>query len=135
MMWRAKALFGSIAIAVLIGGGTPSVAESPQWWRAPTVQQELRLTKGQVAKIEQIFRSDLSERRHLAREQEALEARLAAVLLEGVAEEQVVSQLAEQVAQAQARRNVCRTRMLLRMYRVLTAEQQARVMHTPQSGR
>ena len=136
-MWHLKIPGGAIALASLLLLVTvrPSAAGSPQWWMAPAVQRELRLTKKQVAKIDRIFRTDLRERRRLAQDQEALESQLEAVLLEGTVEEPNFSDLVDKVVQAQCRRNVSRTLMILRMYRVLTTEQRSRFNHIRQDSK
>jgi Spy/CpxP family protein refolding chaperone len=104
----------------------PSFAETRQWWKSATVQQALELTNEQISTIDRIFRSDSSQRRRLAREQEGLELRLAAVLRDDALDTDTVSKLIERVVQAQARRNVSRTLMLVRMYRVLSPAQRIR---------
>jgi len=96
------------------------------------MQRQLRLTTEQIAAIDRIFHANVSERRRLARHQEALEAQLAAALLEGNSDESAISSLAERVVRARARRNVSRTLLLLRMYRVLTVEQRRRLKRTLQ---
>ena len=124
---RQQAQPFTIAVALVVMGTSTLHAAKPQWWRSVVVQRELHLTAAQIARIDEIFRSELFERRRLAREQEALETRLNAVLRDGLVDDDAVSKLVDDVTQAQARRNVSRTLMLFRIYRVLTPEQRVHV--------
>jgi Spy/CpxP family protein refolding chaperone len=116
-----------VAIGMLAGTAAPTFADRSPWWSSPSVQQSLQLTTAQIAKLGEIFQSNLPERRLLTREQERLEAQLAAILLDGVSDQETVFRLVDRVVQAHARRNISRTLMLVRMYRVLTPEQRTRL--------
>ena len=123
---RARAFAITVVMLLAEALCAPSFAETRQWWKSATVQQALELTNEQISKIDRIFRSDSSQRRRLAREQEGLERRLAVVLRDDASDTDTVSKLIERVVQAQARRNVSRTLMLVRMYRVLSPAQRIR---------
>jgi Spy/CpxP family protein refolding chaperone len=87
------------------------------------VQRELKLTQEQVAALEQIFQSNIAERTRMAKEEHELETRLEAVLRDGVEDDRVAYALVDTLTRVHARRNVNRTMMLVRMYRVLRVEQ------------
>jgi Spy/CpxP family protein refolding chaperone len=106
-----------------------SVAGQTQWWNSPAVQRDLKLTTEQVAAIDTIFRSDLPARRRIAAEQEQLEKKLDALLCAADADDATARALVHQVVDKQTERHVRRTRMLIRMYRVLTAGQRDAVRH------
>ena len=118
------------AVGLTVASAVSSFAGQSQWWNSPGVQRDLALTNEQVAKIDALFRSDLSERRRIAGEQEKLERRLEAMMCTGDADDATALLLVDQGVAKQAERHVRRTQMLVRMYRVLTARQREALRHT-----
>jgi Spy/CpxP family protein refolding chaperone len=91
-----------------------------RWWFNATVQHELGLSPAQVKALESTFARGLPERLALRRELNRRDAQLQQLLERGDADEAVVERCIVQVEEVRARRNVQRTLMLLKMYRILT---------------
>jgi len=132
MFCRGRNAAGVVA-AILVVSDAMALAvfgDTPKWWTVAKMQRELHLTREQVAQLDEIFQSNLVERRRMAEEERRLDAQLEAVFQAGVEDTRTVYLLVDKVARIHAQRNIYRTQMLLRMYKVLTPEQRTRIKRT-----
>jgi len=123
--------FCALATAVI---ATQAVVAAPKrWWRDPAMQQDLRLTSGQVRQLDSIFERDLPARIALHRQIAQLDRELLRVI--GLAADAaVVMRMSEEVEHLRAQRNVRRTLMLVAMRKVLTPAQRTRLLGMPRSS-
>ena len=122
-MRRVSAL---VTIPVLVGiicqaTGTVAFAQSLEWWRGDDFQRQLRLTTEQIQMIDMLVRSTLQKRQALRMTLNRAERALDDAIARD--DEKRALDLIPKVEAARAARNKERTLLLLRMYRVLTAEQ------------
>jgi len=103
----------------------PAVAQG-KWWQSERFQRELQLTSDQISKIEEVFQSAIPELRRQKKELDRLENQLSR-LIDTSADEEAVMQEAGRVEAVRSELSKARTRMLLRMRRVLTAEQRIKL--------
>jgi outer membrane protein TolC/Spy/CpxP family protein refolding chaperone len=108
--------------------------QPPSWWRSDEFRTALSLTPDQVAQIDSIFQATLPELRQDMDELDRLEARLSR-LIENDAEETVIARHIDRVETARANVNKTRSLMLVRMRRVLTPEQRARMRTLEEEAR
>ena len=111
---------------VLLGWALPAAAGADKWWLLADVQRQLGLTTHQVRELDTLFEGTLGERRRLRIELDRLEAKLARAMNEG--REEDAFGLIPRVESARAARNIARTMLLVRMYRVLKPNQR-RIMN------
>lgn len=114
---------------LVLSGASATYGGSPEamWWRSPSVQSTISLTADQVARLEAIHRDTLPARRRLRDRLTELQRRLDRVLAEGRYDGEHGRLLIGQVFEAEKQRNIARTLMLLRMYRVLTPDQRVKL--------
>jgi len=117
----------SFLVILALFGQAALMAQRRAWWRDPDVQRRLSLTASQVTEIDLRFRETLDERRKNRVEADKADAELTEALARGDLSDGDAEALAGRVAQLQAARNISRTRVLLKMYRVLTPEQRAQL--------
>jgi Spy/CpxP family protein refolding chaperone len=115
----------SVAVIALLPAGLS--AQGFKWWQTERFQRELQLTPEQIAKIEETFQSAVPELRQQKKALDKLEQDLAR-LIDTTADEAVVMQQADRVEKVRAELSKARTRMLLRMRRVLSADQRAKLV-------
>lgn len=118
--WRAAAL-----LALLVAVAAPAAAQG-KWWQSERFQRKLELTQDQVSRIEEVFQSAIPQLREQKKALDRLESQLSR-LIDTSADEAAVMQEADRVEAARAELSKARTRMLLRMRRVLTAEQRVKL--------
>jgi Spy/CpxP family protein refolding chaperone len=114
---RAAALL--IVLATV--AATPALAQG-KWWHSEKFQRKLQLSEDQISRIEEVFQSAIPELRQQKKALDRLEQQLSR-LIDTSADEAAVMQEVDRVEAARAELSKARTRMLLRMRRVLTAEQ------------
>lgn len=119
--WRAAVLLALLAAAV----ATPAAAQG-KWWHSERFQRKLQLTEDQVSRIEEVFQSAIPQLREQKKALDRLETQLSR-LIDTSADEAAVMQEVDRVEAARAELSKARTRMLLRMRRVLTAEQRVKL--------
>jgi Spy/CpxP family protein refolding chaperone len=120
--------WSALALAVVCGASTFTMAQQPNpWWRDPDVQRQLDLTSAQIEEIDARFRETLDERRRMRADADKADADLADALTRGDLSDADAEALASRVARAQAVRNEARTRVLLRMYKVLSPQQRTQL--------
>lgn len=97
-------------------------AQAFKWWQSERFQRELQLTTDQISRIEEVFQAALPELRQQKKALDRLEQDLSR-LIDTSADEEHVMQQADRVEEVRSELSKARTRMLLRMRRVLTADQ------------
>ncbi len=107
--------------SMALGLATVAGAQTPEWWRVTSIQQELGLTRSQVRSIEAIFHATHRRRLALNETLDTVEADLERAIAR--ADESVAMALIPRVEAARSERNKARIMMLMRMYRVLTLRQ------------
>lgn len=110
-------------LAASVEAGQP---ERPKWWLSAQMRAELGLTDEQSQQIEDVFQSVLPRMRA---EKEALDredAVLSRLMVDG-ADERAIGHAIDRVEAARSAAGKTRTWMLVRMYRVLSPEQRAKV--------
>jgi Spy/CpxP family protein refolding chaperone len=119
--WRTTALLALFVAAVPL-----TVAAQGKWWQSERFQRELQLTQDQISRIEEVFQSAIPRLREQKKELDRLETQLSR-LIDTSADEAAVMQEADRVEAVRAELSKSRTKMLLRMRRVLTAEQRIKL--------
>lgn len=97
------------------------------WWRSPSIRSAIALTPDQVARLDEVYRESLPARRQLRKQLDDQHDRLEHALADGRWDDTQGRLLIEQVFEAEKQRNIARTLMLVRMYRVLTSDQRVRL--------
>jgi Spy/CpxP family protein refolding chaperone len=118
--WRAAVL-----LALLAAAAVPAAAQG-KWWQSERFQRKLQLTEDQVSRIEEVFQSAVPQLREQKKALDRLESQLSR-LIDTSDDEAAVMQEADRLEKARAELSKARTRMLLRMRRVLTAEQRVKL--------
>jgi len=111
-----------------------SQAQPFAWWKSEQFRLELQLTPEQSAQIDQIFQSTLPELRSEIEELDRQETRLNR-LIENNVDEAVIVRHIDRVETSRANLNKTRALMLVRMRRVLTPEQRARMRQLEEAAR
>ena len=119
--WASATLL-ALAVALL---PAPALAQG-KWWQSERFQRELQLTQDQIARIEEAFQSAIPELRRQKKELDRLEDQLSR-LIDTSADEAAVMREADRVEAVRSELSKARTRMLLRMRRVLTDEQRTKL--------
>lgn len=120
-----------VAGVVLMMAPLPTAATNqqgppPRWWKTDSVVKDLGLTPEQSARIEVIFETTFPELRQEREELERREAKLSRMLRDSRVDEATLAREIDRVETARASGNKTRSLMLMRMYRVLTADQRVR---------
>lgn len=95
------------------------------WWKTDPFKQELGLTTDQSARIDRIWETTRPELRQEWEELSRLEDKLSR-LIQGDADETVLSRQIDRVETARANANKTRSLMLVQMLKVLSPEQRTR---------
>jgi Spy/CpxP family protein refolding chaperone len=106
---------------------TPVFAQRIKWWQSADVQRELQLSPDQVSSIEDVFQQTLPQRRALRHRLEEQERDVRQLLDRGGPVDDAAIDSIELLETLRAHVNVERMRMLLRIRRLLTAEQRTRL--------
>ncbi len=114
----------SLALACLLLAGTAQ-AQRFAWWRDEGVQRRLGLATEQTRRLEEVFTGALPDLKRGKRQLDTAEQELAR-LVEG-ADDATLTLQVDRVEAARSDLNRTRTMMLLRMRRVLSGEQRARL--------
>jgi len=102
-------------------------AQSFKWWKAERFLQELALTPDQSSRIERVFQAAQPELRAQKRALDKLEDELSTMIHDMKVDEAELEQFVGRVEAARADLSKSRTLMLVRMRRILTAEQSAKL--------
>ena len=119
-VWRPAA---AAALVLLLPG--LGAAQGFKWWQSERFQQELQLTSDQITRIEEVFDAYVPEARRQKRVLDRLEDELEALI--DTSDEATVMHHADQVESVRSELSKARTRMLVRIRNVLTADQRVRL--------
>ena len=109
--------FAVLAIALPAAG-------QGKWWQSEEYKRELRLTPEQSKKLEEVFQASVPTLKSLKKALDQAESEFERLLERG--DDGSVMDQVERVEAARAELNKSHTMMMLRMKRVLTAEQWAK---------
>jgi Spy/CpxP family protein refolding chaperone len=102
----------------------PSAAQG-KWWQSERFQRELHLTHDQINRIEAVFQEYVPHARQHKQTLDTLEKELSRLI--DTADEAAVMQQANRVETARAEMSKARTRMLVRIRKVLNADQRVKL--------
>jgi Spy/CpxP family protein refolding chaperone len=126
MNQRILLAFGPLVTAVLVLL-VPAIASAQgKWWQSERFQRELHLTADQIARIEEVFQSAIPDLRRQKKALDGLETQLSR-LIDTSDDEALVMAEADRVEAARSELSKARTLMLLRIRRVLSADQRLRL--------
>lgn len=117
----------AVALAVLVTLASPASAQGFKWWQSERFQKELQLTADQIERIEEEFQSTIPELRQKKKTLDGLERSLSR-LIDTAADEAAVMQEADRVEEVRSDLSKTRTRMLVRIRRVLNTDQRAKLV-------
>lgn len=117
----------AVALAVLVTLASPASAQGFKWWQSEKFQKELQLTSDQIARIEEEFQTTVPELRQKKETLDQLERSLSR-LIDTAADETAVMQQADRVEEVRSDLSKTRTRMLVRIRRVLNPDQRAKLV-------
>ena len=121
--WRPAAL-----LAVFLGFAPATTeAQGFKWWQSERFQKELQLTSDQITRIEEVFQSSVPDLRTHKEKLDRLEKDLSR-LIDTAADEATVIQQVNRVEEVRSELSKARTLMLLRIRRVLNADQRVRLV-------
>jgi Spy/CpxP family protein refolding chaperone len=123
--WRPAALL-AVLVAVLTGLVPGPAWAQGKWWQSERFQRELRLTQDQISRVEEVFQAAIPELRRQKKILDRLEDDLSR-LIDTSADEAAVMQEADRVEAVRSELSKSRTRMLLRIRSVLSAEQRLKL--------
>ena len=109
-----------VSFAVLVAVALPAAGQG-KWWQSEEYKRELRLTSEQSKKLEEIFQAAVPTLKSLKKSLDSAESEFERLLERG--DDGSVMDQVERVEAARAELNKSHTLMMLRMKRVLTAEQ------------
>ena len=109
-----------VSFAVLVAVAIPAAGQG-KWWQSEEYKRELRLTPEQSKKLEEIFQAAVPTLKSLKKSLDSAESEFERLLERG--DDGSVMDQVERVEAARAELNKSHTLMMLRMKRVLTAEQ------------
>ena len=112
-------------ILMLCLASVPTFAQGFKWWHSDRFKQELQLSDEQITRIEEVFQGSLPEFREHKRTLDQLEDELERLI--DTADETAVMQQADRVEAERAALSKARTLMLVRIRRVLSVEQRAKL--------
>src|SRR5688500_7509324 len=115
-----RALCALVALLVLVGASPAAAQGKFKWWQSDRYKTELMLTAEQSKRCEEIFQQALPKLRAQMKTLESAEAELERLVQRGD-DSAVMAQVAR-VEAARAELNMARTRMLLHMPGLLTAD-------------
>ena len=116
-------------IAVLFCVAVPAAGQGSKWWQSEQYRRELGLTAEQSKRLEDVFQAAVPTLKGLKKTLDQAESEFERLLERG--DDGSVMDQVERVEAARAELNKAHTMMMLRMKRVLTADQWAKfnVMH------
>ena len=122
--WLRPLAFALVAVAL----AAPAHAQSFgfPWWKDAQFQRDLSLTTDQVAKIDGVFDSAITQLRQKKQELDQQEDELSRMIAANADEAQVTRQV-EKVESIRASMNKTRTLMLLHERQVLTPDQRVKL--------
>jgi Spy/CpxP family protein refolding chaperone len=125
---RLRLLAACVVLSsAVVSANTEQQRPPATWWKTEPIVKELGLTPDQSARIEQIFQSTLPELRQERDELEKLETKLSRMIQDDRNDEATLARQIDRVETARAGANKTRSLMLMRMRKVLTPDQRARL--------
>jgi len=112
-----------VLLAVLAAAAVPAAGQG-KWWQSEEYKRELNLTPEQSRKLEEVFQAAVPTLKSLKKALDQAESEFERLLERG--DDGSVMDQVERVEAARAELNKSHTMMMLRMKRVLTAEQWAK---------
>lgn len=112
-----------VSFAVLVAVALPAAGQG-KWWQSEEYKRELRLTPEQSKKLEDVFQAAVPTLKSLKKALDQAESEFERLLERG--DDGSVMDQVERVEAARAELNKSHTLMMLKMKRVLTAEQWAK---------
>jgi Spy/CpxP family protein refolding chaperone len=112
-----------VSFGVLMAVALPAAGQG-KWWQSEEYKRELRLTSEQSKKLEEVFQASVPTLKSLKKALDQAESEFERLLERG--DDGSVMDQVERVEAARAELNKSHTMMMLRMKRVLTAEQWAK---------
>ena len=112
-----------VSFAVLVAVALPAAGQG-KWWQSEEYKRELRLTPEQSKKLEEVFQASVPTLKSLKKALDQAESEFERLLERG--DDGSVMDQVERVEAARAELNKSHTMMMLRMKRVLTADQWAK---------
>jgi Spy/CpxP family protein refolding chaperone len=119
-----KTLLRQIATVWVVVACVVPVAAQGKWWQSEEYRRELRLTSEQSKRLEDIFQAAVPTLKSLKKALDQAESEFERLLERG--DDGSVMDQVERVEAARAELNKSHTLMMLKMKRVLTADQWAR---------
>jgi Spy/CpxP family protein refolding chaperone len=119
----ALALWFVVPPLPAFSGGQRASDTPTRWWRDPALQQAIKLTTGQIHRLDAIFDRDLAARIALHEKIRRLDSELLRVMADE--DEATVMRFIAEVEALRSKQNIRRALMLLEMYRILTPVQRA----------
>lgn len=119
-----KNLLRQIVVSLAVLAIALPAAGQGKWWQSEEYKRELRLTPEQSKKLEEVFQASVPTLKSLKKALDQAESEFERLLERG--DDGSVMDQVERVEAARAELNKSHTMMMLRMKRVLTAEQWAR---------
>ena len=113
-----------LALLLCLAPG-PSFAQGFKWWHSDKFKEELQLSPDQITRIEETFQAALPQFRQHKQALDRLETELSRLI--DTADEAAVMQHADLVEAERSALSKARTLMLVRIRRVLTAEQRVKL--------
>jgi Spy/CpxP family protein refolding chaperone len=107
-------------------GGRGNQGHPPHWWMDPQLRQQLGITDTQSKLVEDIWQKSLPDLRKFRDQLIAMQDQVSKMILDGAPEASVTAQI-EQTENTRAQANKARMGMIYRMYKVLNADQRAKV--------
>jgi Spy/CpxP family protein refolding chaperone len=120
----SKTLLGQIAASIVVVLCVVPVAAQGKWWQSEDYRRELRLSADQSKRLEDIFQAAVPTLKSLKKTLDQAESEFERLLERG--DDGSVMDQVERVEAARAELKKAHTLMMLKMKRVLTADQWAK---------
>ena len=108
------------------GRGDQGHQPPPHWWSDPQLRQQLAITDTQSKMVEDIWQKSLPDLRKFRDQLMTLDEQVSKMIQDGAPEASVIA-LVEQTENTRAQASKARTVMIYRMFKVLNADQRAKV--------
>lgn len=118
--------YSALLVLLLCLAPRAASAQGFKWWQSEKFQHELQLTPEQITRIEETFQSSLPAFREQKQLLDRLEADLSK-LIDASADEAAVMEQADRVEEVRSALAKARTRMLVRIRKVLTPDQRVKL--------
>ena len=117
----------TLSLLTLLVGGAAAMAQNFKWWKDERFVKELALTPDQSSRIDTVFTNAQPALRAQKRALDKLEDELSTMIHDAKVDEAEIEQFVGRVEAARAELGKTRSMQLVRMRRVLTAEQSTKL--------